>query len=449
MLRTGGGNVPGQHSIAVPTTVRMTPAAQTSGQKAMGWFNDNALLVLTILSVISGLVLGCLLRYADYDDDFVMLIGFPGDLLMRMLKMLIIPLIVSSLISGLAQLDAASSGRMGSRALVYYFGTTLLAAILGIILVVLIHPGNPKIKQEAMKAVKDQDTRVSTLDAMLDLVRNMFPENLLQAAFSQVKTEFVAGERININNPKSKLNWDRIMNVTDPKTNITEYFKMQRSYPYREGSNVLGLIVFCTAFGIICGQLGTEAEVMIRFFVILNEIVMRLVVICMWYSPLGIASLITAKLLAISDMYTVAQQLGLYMLTVITGLLVHAIITLPGIYFAVTRKNPWTFFKGMLQAWVTALGTASSAATLPVTFRCLEDNNHIDKRVCTLCNLHSKHLARKLRHNILNAVPLFRVSHHFVLIEFIFRGCVCVFQLTYVSIICCSTNLFILFKWLP
>jgi len=73
--------------------------------------------------------------------------------------------------------------------------------------------------------------------------------------------------------------------------------------------------------------------------------------------------------------------LGLYMLTVITGLIIHAVITLPAIYFAVTRKNPLTFFKGMLQAWVTALGTASSAATLPVTFRCLEENNHIDKRV--------------------------------------------------------------------
>lgn len=85
--------------------------------------------------------------------------------------------------------------------------------------------------------------------------------------------------------------------------------------------------------------------------------------------------------MSIGDVAQTAQQLGMYMLTVITGLLIHAIITLPAIYFSVTRGNPLTFFKGMLQAWVTALGTASSAATLPVTFRCLEENNHIDKRV--------------------------------------------------------------------
>ncbi|UXI15767.1 serine/threonine protein kinase rio3 [Sarcoptes scabiei] len=370
------------HNITMPSTIRMTHPERSILEKIWAWLVENLLLVLTILSVICGLVIGCFMRYATYDDDFVMLVGFPGELLMRMLKMLIIPLITSSMISGLAQLDAKSSGRMGSRAIAYYFGTTLLAAILGIVLVLLIHPGNPKIKQEAMKAVKDTDTKVSTLDAMLDLVRNMFPENLLQAAFANVKTEFVPRDRIDLRtiDPK-KLNWDRIYNKTDPITNVTEYYKLVRSYPYKDGSNILGLIVFCTAFGIICGQLGTEAETMIRFFVILNEIVMRLVVICMWYSPIGIASLIIAKILAIQDMYTMAQQLGLYMLTVITGLVIHAIITLPGIYFIVTRKNPFTFFKGMLQAWVTALGTASSAATLPITFRCLEENNHIDKRV--------------------------------------------------------------------
>lgn len=381
MLRGTGptGNVSGQHSITVPTTVRLTQPDRSALESVWDWLVENMLLVLTILSVICGLVVGCLLRYAKYDDEVVMLIGFPGELLMRMLKMLIIPLIISSMIAGLAQLDAKSSGRMGSRAIAYYFGTTLLAAMLGIVLVLLIHPGNPKIKQEAMRVVKQEDTRVSTLDAMLDLIRNMFPENLLQAAFSQVKTEFVPGDQIDIHD--KNIDWYRVTNKTNPVTNITEHFQMVRSYPYKDGSNILGLIVFCTAFGIICGQLGQEADTMIRFFVILNEIVMRLVVICMWYSPIGIASLIIAKILAIKDMYTVAQQLGLYMLTVITGLIIHAVVTLPGIYFIVTRKNPLTFFKGMLQAWVTALGTASSAATLPITFRCLEENNHIDKRV--------------------------------------------------------------------
>ncbi|CAG2066600.1 unnamed protein product [Timema podura] len=80
------------------------------------------------------------------------------------------------------------------------------------------------------------------------------------------------------------------------------------------------------------------------------------------YSPFGILCLIAGKIMSIENLATTAQQLGLYMITVILGLMIHAIITLPGIYFFFTRKNPAVFFQGMLQAWVTALGTASRHA---------------------------------------------------------------------------------------
>ena len=69
--------------------------------------------------------------------------------------------------------------------------------------------------------------------------------------------------------------------------------------------------------------------------------------------------LIAGKFLSIKDLARTAQQLGLYMITIITGLLVHAVGTLSILYFVITRKNPAVFFKGLLQAWVTALGTAS------------------------------------------------------------------------------------------
>lgn len=88
-------------------------------------------------------------------------------------------------VSGLAGLDARSSGRMGSRAMVYYMSTTIIAAILGVILVLGIHPGNPKLRGGAANtAPKNQE--VSSLDAFLDLIRNLFPENLVQACIQQV-----------------------------------------------------------------------------------------------------------------------------------------------------------------------------------------------------------------------------------------------------------------------
>ncbi|KAG6920369.1 solute carrier family 1 member 2, partial [Chelydra serpentina] len=120
------------------------------------------------------------------DEDLLVLISFPGDILMRMLKMLILPLVISSLISGLAGLDAKSSGHMGTRAMVYYVSTTVLAAVLGVILVLSIHPGNPALKT-APGAV-ERSEEVSSLDAFLDLIRNLFPENLVQACFQQVQT---------------------------------------------------------------------------------------------------------------------------------------------------------------------------------------------------------------------------------------------------------------------
>jgi len=80
-------------------------------------------------------------------------------------------------------------------------------------------------------------------------------------------------------------------------------------------------------------------------------------------------------------MQETAERLSLYMFTVIVGLAFHALITMNLIYFIIVRKNPFVFLKGMLQAWLTAIGTASSSATLPITFKCLEENNKIDKRV--------------------------------------------------------------------
>ncbi|XP_074553440.1 solute carrier family 1 member 9 [Halichoeres trimaculatus] len=322
----------------------------------------NLLLGLTVLGVVMGAVFGMLLRYMRVKDSSALtMVSFPGDILMRMLKMLILPLIISSLITGLAGLDARSSGRMGSRAMVYYMSTTIIAAILGVILVLGIHPGNPKLKsRQGPSTPKSQE--VSSLDAFLDLLRNLFPENLVQACFQQVQTVL---KRESVIAP----------NQTEP------IIVGRKTLEYKWGMNVLGLIGFFITFGICMGRMGERGKVMCDFFNILNEIIMTMVSMIMWYSPVGIASLIAGKIAAIGDLEVVARQLGMYMVTVIVGLVIHGGLILPAIFFATTRKSPLTFYSGIFQAWITALGTASSAGTLPVTFRCLEENLKIDKRV--------------------------------------------------------------------
>ncbi|XP_032895143.1 excitatory amino acid transporter 2 isoform X1 [Amblyraja radiata] len=341
----------------------------------------NLLLSLTVFGVIFGAFAGGLLRYAGrIHPDIVMIIAFPGDILMRMLKMLILPLIVSSLITGLSGLDAKASGRLGTRAMVYYMTTTIIAAVLGVILVLAIHPGDPALKIQLGEGKKNDE--VSSLDAFLDLIRNLFPENLVQACFQQIQT--VTSK---VENPSEDQNITNVSAIMMEVVNETlgepdgPSYTITKSLQYKNGMNVLGVIGFFIAFGIAMGKMGERAQLMVEFFNILNEIIMKLVIMIMWYSPLGIACLICGKIVAIKDLETVARQLGLYMVTVITGLIIHGGIILPLIYFSITRKNPFSFLAGIFQAWITALGTASSAGTLPVTFRCLEDNLGIDKRV--------------------------------------------------------------------
>ncbi|XP_068202652.1 excitatory amino acid transporter-like isoform X2 [Palaemon carinicauda] len=349
-------------------------------EAVVSWIKENLLLVLTILGVICGIGFGALARRFEYTADHVMLVSFPGEIMMRMLKMLILPLIISSIITGLSCLDTGSSGKMGSCALGYYFSTTILAACLGITMVTTIHPGDPSILVGGTQTSKGNAEEPQILDALLDIVRNMFPDNLVMASFSSTKTVYkkVKPTVRQTNETLEALN-ATFLNGTAINSTIVED-KYVRSLVHSDGMNVMGLIVFCVVFGSLIGQM-QQGKLMVDFFIILNDVVMKMVELIMWYSPFGIMSLVVGQIMSIEDLRETAQMLGLYMMTVICGLFIHAILTLPTIYFLFTRKNPATFFKGMVQAWITALGTGSSSATLPITFRCLEENNKIDKRV--------------------------------------------------------------------
>ncbi|CAF1656862.1 unnamed protein product [Rotaria magnacalcarata] len=331
----------------------------------LGTLHNNLLLTLTIAGVFLGFLMGFLIRLSEPTSETIMMLSFPGDILMRMLKMLILPLITSSLITGLAVLDPKSSGKLGLYALTYYFCTTVLAAILGIILVSVIRPGERanrvEVRAEAFSSDPAAD-QVTTLDAIFDLFRNMFAENIIQAGLEQIKT---TRENLVVHNNATN------MTVTKVKF-ITRYVA---------GTNFLGLITFCCAFGITIGTMGKRGEPMLHFFLILNEIVMKLIKLVMWYSPFGIMFLVAGKILEIEDLLQLAQSLGMYAFTVLLGLTIHALITLPLIFYGVTRQNPFKFYEGMLQAWLTGIGTGSSAASLPVTFRCLEETLKLDRRV--------------------------------------------------------------------
>ena len=144
----------------------------TTGQKVKQLARKHLLVILIIIAAALGFIIGIAINSAVQKLEepdrttVVTVIGFPGDLLIRMLKMLILPLIVSSLIVGLSGLDAQVSGRLGYRAVAYYMSTTVLAVILGMILVSAMKPG-----KNAEKPPQDKRDPVKPLDSFLDIIR--------------------------------------------------------------------------------------------------------------------------------------------------------------------------------------------------------------------------------------------------------------------------------------
>uniref|UniRef100_A0A8C4VDC3 Amino acid transporter n=1 Tax=Falco tinnunculus TaxID=100819 RepID=A0A8C4VDC3_FALTI len=280
----GANNMPKQVEVRMHES-HLSPVEHRSRNICVQFcqsLHRNLLLTLTVFGVILGALCGGLLRLATpIDPDIIMLIAFPGDILMRMLKMLILPLIISSLITGLSGLDAKASGRLGTRAMVYYMSTTIIAAVLGVILVLAIHPGNPKLKKQLGQGKKNDE--VSSLDAFLDLIRNLFPENLVQACFQQIQT---VTKKVLVPPPIEELpnvtdSAFALMNETVREAPPEAQLVIKKGLEFKDGMNVLGLIGFFIAFGIAMGKMGEQAKMMVDFFNILNEIVMKLVTMIM------------------------------------------------------------------------------------------------------------------------------------------------------------------------
>ncbi|KAM9128898.1 excitatory amino acid transporter 5 [Pangshura tecta] len=348
----------------------------------------NGLLILSVLSVIVGCLLGFFLRTRRLSQQEISYFQFPGELLMRMLKMLILPLVVSSLMSGLAALDAKTSSRLGIITVTYYLWTTFVAVIVGIIMVSIIHPGGAAQKENTEESGKPI---MSSADALLDLIRNMFPANLVEATFKQYRTKSIPIVKSNKAASESITRRFIIYGVQDENGSNVQNFALDITPPpeviYKsepgtsDGMNVLGIVIFSATMGIMLGRMGNSGVPLVSFCQCLNESVMKIVAVAVWYFPFGIVFLIAGKILEMDDPTAIGKKLGFYAITVVCGLVVHGLFILPMMYFFITKKNPIVFIRGILQALLIALATSSSSATLPITFKCLLENNHVDRRI--------------------------------------------------------------------
>ncbi|XP_076235338.1 cyclin-dependent kinase subunit 30A isoform X2 [Calliopsis andreniformis] len=326
------------------------------------FMSENMLTMLTVIGVVAGTVLGLILRYSR-DDPWtkreIMYIQFPGDIFLRMLKALILPLIVASIVSAIGGLDLNLSGKIGIRSIYYYAATTLSAVVLGIILVLLIRPGEFHTHEVSVKENVKTPRNVTTVDTLLDLVRNVFPPNLVQACIAQYRTILIE--------PKNATQANDIQN-------------WEISHQYGDGMNTLGLVVFGIVFGIALSKMEEAGKPLLNFFDTLSEASMLITKWVIWTSPIGVLFLVASKILEIEDLGAIVGQLGLYFLTVLLGLFIHGFGSLSVIFFICTRELPFKLLAKMGQVVATAFGTSSSTATLPVTIQCL-DKMGLDPRV--------------------------------------------------------------------
>ncbi|XP_048240608.1 excitatory amino acid transporter-like [Haliotis rufescens] len=148
-----------------------------------------------------------------------------------------------------------------------------------------------------------------------------------------------------------------------------------------DGANIIGILTYCIVFGVTLSQLGRRGAVVTQFFTVVNIVTFKMIRLVMWLSPLGILFLVMGQIMSTTDMTETGQTLAIYLATELAGLAIHSLVVLPGLYFILTRKNPYAIYLKAIQALLTAFATASSAATLPVTMQCVEKRMKIDTRI--------------------------------------------------------------------
>uniref|UniRef100_A0A1A9UXM8 Amino acid transporter n=1 Tax=Glossina austeni TaxID=7395 RepID=A0A1A9UXM8_GLOAU len=332
-----------------------------SDSKFRVFMQENLLTMLTVIGVFAGGLVGFIIKNStgDWTKREIMYISFPGEIFLRMLKCLIVPLLVSSITSAIGGLDLSMSSKIATRAIAYYFITTISAVVLGICLVTSIRPGQgAKIVEKRMESV-DKASKVLTPDTLMDLIRNMFTDNIIQSTMFQYRTEIY--ENTSLSPPLPMEEWD---------------FKPAQ----REGSNVLGLVMFSVILGTTIGRMREKGQLLQDFFTTLSEAMMTITSWVIWISPLGVGFLIAAKIIEMDSIAATIQSLGWYFITVMLGLFLHGFGTIAVIFFLGTRRLPYRFIAKLSQVLATAFGTGSSSATMPLTIKCL-DGMGIDPRV--------------------------------------------------------------------
>ena len=282
-----------------------------------------------LIAMALGIVIGVIFQnsyHGSPEGVIYTLITSLGIIFVRLLRMVIVPLIFTSIVTGVSGIGGGRSlGRMGVKTFLYYLTTSLFAIIIGLTLTNIIQPGQGVNlgTQESF-----DHSRLQTPGSPADILIRMIPLNPFQAASS---------------------------------------------------GDMLGIIFFAIFLGVGITRIDPiHSEILRNFFNSAFEVMMHITQIIIKLAPLGVLGLII-KAVAISG-FGLFSAIGKYMLTIAGGLSIHFLIVLPLLFYFLTGISPKQHFSAMVSALATAFATSSSNATLPVTMRCVEENAGVSNK---------------------------------------------------------------------
>ncbi len=342
-----------------------------------------------------------------------------GDLFLRLLSMIVVPLILTSLISGVTGTgNLKGLGRLGGRTFAYYIATSLIAICTGIVMVNIIRPGVGADLETLERIADTERGGVKQTAAMADkgyahyYAASMYAERgeydraieSLAKAIETRRGDVAFADRIYADPDFASLKEDeRFIELIERgrkdksgpdliteqqslgETLWNQLFNLVPSNPFHAmgdsgNRQILAVIFFALMFGVFISVVGGEhGELLTRLFNAAFEVMMKMTMFIILAAPVGVLGFMLYA--AAGKGLSVFAALGWYALTVFLSLCVHALVTLPLLLWLLARRSPWEYFKAMQPALMTAFSTASSNGTLPLTITSVEKRAGISNRI--------------------------------------------------------------------
>lgn len=296
-----------------------------------------------LIGMILGILFGYLMNYLDLNQFVQDWIKPFGTMFINSLKLIAVPLIVVSLITGIADLkDISKISKIGGKTVGIYLITTAVAVALGLVLANVIQPGNYVSKEAGAQLLETFKDDVSTKILQAEDQKSIGP---LQPLVDIVPDNFFKA-------------------LTD-------------------NGSMLKVIFFSILIGIGIILIKPEdSKPVVGFFKGMNEIILKIIDLIMLTAPYGVFSLLAALMVEIPDS-SILTGLVAYALTVVLGLATLIFGFYSTIYYLITKRSPWKFYKKILPAQLLAFSTSSSAATLPVTMERVIEHVGVDDEVAS------------------------------------------------------------------